>query len=68
MVIKFFGPKDKRGVYWPPYTAKERQEIEDNMYRRKHNGPVVMVRPAPRSAAAASNNKPTDTSSKSRTK
>jgi hypothetical protein len=26
MVIKYFGPNDKRGVYWPPYTAQERRK------------------------------------------
>lgn len=42
MVIKYFGPDDKRGVYWPPYTAQERREMEASMFGPRY-GPVVMV-------------------------
>jgi hypothetical protein len=64
MVIKYFGPNDKRGVYWSPYTAKERQA---SMYRN-HGGPMVIVRPAPRSpadAAAEPTNHQTEATSRS---
>jgi hypothetical protein len=54
MVIKYFGPNDKRGVYWPPYTAKERREMEASLYR-DHGGPMAIVRPGPRGQAYATN-------------
>jgi hypothetical protein len=79
MVIKFFGPDDKRGVYWPPYTAAERRQMEDNLYRRKHNGPVVVVYPYARgagpslpgrnaAAAAAATNRRTEATTQSELK
>ena len=38
MVIKYFGPNDKTGVYWPPYTAVEKRQMEADLYRKPHAG------------------------------
>jgi hypothetical protein len=51
MVIKYFGPNDKTGVVWPPYTAADRRYAAG--LRKWTTGPMVMVRPTPRSAAPA---------------
>ena len=75
MVIKYFGPNDKRGVYWPPYTAKERREREAQLYRW-HGGPMVVVYPYARgagpslpgrnaAAAAAATNRHTEATNQS---
>ena len=76
MVIKYFGPDDKRGVYWPPYTAKERREREAQLYRW-HGGPYVAVYPYARAngpslpsataaeAAAAATNRQTEATNRS---
>jgi hypothetical protein len=53
MVIKYFGPNDKRGVYWPPYTAAEQRAREAALYKKPHSGPYVMLHPSPRSAEPA---------------
>jgi hypothetical protein len=49
MVIKYFGPNDKRGVFWPPYSAKEKREMQENL-SRWHGGPYVAVYPYARAA------------------
>ena len=45
MVIKYFGPNDKTGVYWPPYTAVEKRQMEADLYRKPHSGPYTVVYP-----------------------
>ena len=45
MTIKYFGPNDKTGVYWPPYSAAEKQRMEADLYRKPHAGPYVVVYP-----------------------
>ena len=45
MVIRYFGPDDKTGVYWPPYTAAEKRQMEADLYRKPHSGPYTVVYP-----------------------
>jgi hypothetical protein len=45
MTIRYFGPNDKTGVYWPPYTAAERQARDAALYKKPHSGPYVVVYP-----------------------
>ena len=45
MLIKYFGPNDKTGVYWPPYSAAEKRQMEADLYRKPHAGPYVVVYP-----------------------
>jgi hypothetical protein len=67
MVIKYFGPNDKRGVYWPPYTAAERRAREAALYKKPHSGPYVMLHSGPRSVgpATAATNPETEATSPS---
>lgn len=45
MTIRYFGPNDKTGVYWPPYTAAERRARDAALYKKPHSGPYVVVYP-----------------------
>ena len=45
MVIKYFGPNDKTGVVWPPYTTADRRYMDG--LRKWATGPIVMVGPDP---------------------
>jgi hypothetical protein len=50
MVIKYFGPNDKTGVYWPPYSAAEKRQMEADLHRKPHSGPYTVVYPYARGA------------------
>ena len=53
MTIKYFGPNDKTGVYWPPYSAAEKRQMEADLYRKPHAGPYVVVYPHARGEGPA---------------
>jgi hypothetical protein len=48
MAIKYFGPNDKQGVFWPPYTAAEKRQMDAIDCRKPHSGSYVVVYPYPR--------------------
>ena len=47
MAIKYFGPNDKRGVFWPHYTAAKKRQMDAIDCRKPHSGPYIVVYPTP---------------------